>query len=123
MIRLRTVPLFSTRSGCRVRLDPALPLALAFLAWSLADRYGAILKLRRLVPTEGWLSPWRGGILVAAGALIAIVVAEVVHAGAVRLAGGKLRALTVTFIGGRSHVAPFSSAWRAAFAAPFVMAA
>lgn len=112
--------------GCTIAFDSALILALAYLAWTLVDRYATLQTLTEIMPFEMAASPTTWAVLVTGGLLVSLVVHELAHAGAARLAGGRVRAVTLSLLGGPTRVvAPGRMAaveWRAALAGPVASA-
>lgn len=126
MLGVRPLPLF--RLGrLEVALDSSLILALAYLGWSLVDRYATLSRATDLLPFQMAAPPFAWVVMVAVGALISLVLHELAHLAAARLAGGRTRRLTLSLVGSPPRIeAPGRLAaveWRAALAGPAMSAA
>jgi len=83
---LRHIPLFRLR-GCEVRIDLALVLALAYLAWWLDRRH-----------------PLLAAVLVTVGALLSLLLHEGAHLAVMRKLGARVAGLTLTLHGADRQV-------------------
>jgi CBS domain-containing protein len=115
MLRLRTLPL-ARFGNTRVRLDPALPIAVAYLATTLLDRYRDSFAL--LAPAA---RPWPWALLVAGGILGGLLAADLVHVVTARAFGARLLSYTFSVAGARTRLqtaTPLGVEWRSLVLGP-----
>lgn len=121
MLRIAALPLGRVR-GTRVLLDPVVPLALLYLAWSLLDRYTALERLSATLPFDMRFGPASWAAILALGMLGGLVVHHATRVAVAVLAGARVRSVTLTVLGSRDELwAPGRTAQvelRAALGAP-----
>jgi Zn-dependent protease len=100
---MRLSPLPLGRIGrIRANLDPALVFGLAYLGWWFYERYGTLERLGNAGEIRFPPAFWATALT--AGALLGILAHELGHVLFARLAGGRVRELTVSLLGSRMSV-------------------
>src|SRR5688572_546643 len=100
---MRLSPLPLGRIGrIRISLDPAIVFGLAYLGWWFYERYGALERLGNAGDLAFAAPFW--AVALTTGALLGILAHELGHVLFARLAGGRLRELTVSLLGSRMAV-------------------
>jgi Zn-dependent protease len=94
----------------RISLDPTLLFGVTYLGWWFYERYDA---LARLGPIPLWLSGTGWALTLTGGVLLGILAHEGGHVLGATLAGGRVRALTLSLIGGHASITGGREAERA----------
>ena len=101
-MRLSPIP-FARLGRVRFSIDPALIFGMAYLGWWFYERYAALSRLgggrELLLPADLW------AFVLTVGALLGVLAHELGHVLFARLAGGRMREITICLLGGRMSVA------------------